>query len=123
MPSKHGNAGLLIKRGLYDNVRSFSELEKRISALGDENSKTVGDAFEIFVEGYVATHQKLQAETVWLVRSEFWAWYIFVVIVLIVFGAINGSLYPGPLAMGPVSYVTMAIVLGLILPSLAVSVR
>ncbi|MGC1750924.1 MAG: DUF805 domain-containing protein [Pseudolabrys sp.] len=44
-------------------------------------------------------------------------------LVLIVFGAINGSLYPGPLAMGPFSYVTMAIVLALILPSLAVSVR
>ncbi|MGC1703412.1 MAG: DUF805 domain-containing protein, partial [Pseudolabrys sp.] len=29
------------------------------------------------------------------VRSEFWYWYIFVAIVLIVFGAINGSLYPG----------------------------
>ena len=41
------------------------------------------------------------------VRSEFWYWYIFVAIVLIVFGAINGSLYPGPLAMGPFSYVTM----------------
>jgi len=57
------------------------------------------------------------------VRSEFWYWYIFVAVVLIVFGAINGSLYPGPLAMGPFSYVTMAIVLALILPSLAVSVR
>src|SRR5262245_30461372 len=67
MPSKHANAGLLIRRGLYDSLRSFAELERRISALGDENSKTVGDAFEVFVEGYLATHQKLQAEAVWLV--------------------------------------------------------
>src|SRR5262249_48998420 len=67
MPSKHANAGLLIRRGLYDNLHSFAELEQRISALGDENSKVVGDAFEVFVEGYLATHQKLQAETVWLV--------------------------------------------------------
>jgi superfamily II DNA or RNA helicase len=67
MPSKHANAGLLIRRGLYDNLHSFAELEQRISALGDENSKAVGDAFEIFVEGYIATHQKLQAEAVWLV--------------------------------------------------------
>jgi predicted helicase len=66
MPSNHANAGLLIRRGLYDNLHSFSELEQRISALGDENSKVVGDAFEIFVEAYLATHQKLQAETVWL---------------------------------------------------------
>src|SRR6202047_2723892 len=67
MSSKHANAGLLIRRGLYDNLHSFAELEQRITALGDENSKAVGDAFEVFVEGYLATHQKLQAETVWLV--------------------------------------------------------
>jgi superfamily II DNA or RNA helicase/DNA invertase Pin-like site-specific DNA recombinase len=67
MPSKHANAGLLIQRGLYDNLHSFAELEQRISALGDENTKIVGDAFEILVEGYLATHQKMQAEAVWLV--------------------------------------------------------
>ena len=67
MPSKHANAGRLVQRGLYDNLRSFAELEQRISALGDQNTKIVGDAFEVFVEGYLATHQKMQAETVWLV--------------------------------------------------------
>ena len=67
MPSKHFHAGQLIRRGLYDDLRSFVELERRISTLGDENTKIVGDAFEVFVEGYLATHQKLQAEAVWLV--------------------------------------------------------
>src|SRR5215469_8430948 len=67
MSSKHVNARELIQRGLYDDLRYFSELEQRISALGDENTKIVGDAFEVFVEGYLATHQKMQAETVWLV--------------------------------------------------------
>jgi superfamily II DNA or RNA helicase len=67
MSSNHSNAGLLIRRGLYDSLHSFAELEQRISALGDENSKVVGDAFEVFVEAYLATHQKLQAEVVWLV--------------------------------------------------------
>src|SRR5262245_53176109 len=67
MTSKHANAGLLIRRGLYDSLHSFAELEQRISALGDENSKAVGDAFEVFVEAYLATHQKLQAEAVWVV--------------------------------------------------------
>ena len=61
------NAALLIRRGLYDDLHSFTELEQRISALGDENTKVVGDAFEVFVEGYLATHQKMQAEAVWLV--------------------------------------------------------
>jgi hypothetical protein len=67
MPSKHFFAVPLIRRGLYDDLQSFGQLEERIRALGDENSKVVGDAFEIFVEGYLAIHQKLQADTVWLV--------------------------------------------------------
>ena len=67
MPSKHANAGPLIRRGLYDDLHSFTELEQRISALGDENTKIVGDALEVFVEAYLATQQKMQAETVWLV--------------------------------------------------------
>jgi hypothetical protein len=67
MPSKHVNAAPLIRRGLYDGLHSFAELEQRISALGDENTKIVGDALEIFVEGYLATHQKMQSEAVWLV--------------------------------------------------------
>jgi predicted helicase len=65
--SKHASALSLISRGLYDDLRSFAELEQRISNLGDENTKIVGDAFEIFVEAYLATHQKLQADAVWLV--------------------------------------------------------
>src|SRR6516162_8754284 len=67
MPSKHANAGLLIRRGVYDDLHSFAELERRIGTLGDENTKLVGDAFEVFVEAYLATHQKMQAEAVWLV--------------------------------------------------------
>jgi len=57
------------------------------------------------------------------VRSEYWYWYLFVAIVLIVFGAIDEWLHPGPLNIGPFSYVNIAVVLALILPSLAVSVR
>src|ERR1700693_4531718 len=67
MSSKHPYAAQLIRRGLYDDLLSFAQLEQRISALGSENTKFVGDAFEVFVEGYLATHQKLQALTVWLV--------------------------------------------------------
>jgi predicted helicase len=67
MSSKHSSAGQLIQSGLYDELRTFAELENRINALGDENTKAIGDAFEVFVEGYLATQQKMQAETVWLV--------------------------------------------------------
>lgn len=67
MPSKHANAGLLVRRGVYNDLHSFAEFEQRISVLGDENTKLLGDAFEVFVEAYLATHQKIQAETVWRV--------------------------------------------------------
>jgi superfamily II DNA or RNA helicase len=67
MSSKHSSAAQFIHRGLYDDLHSFAQLEQRISALGAENSKVVGDALEVFVEGYLATHQKLQADVVWLV--------------------------------------------------------
>ena len=66
MSSKHPYAAQLLRRGLYDGLQSFAQLEQRISALGDENTKLVGDAFEIFVEGYLVTHQKLQTDKVWL---------------------------------------------------------
>jgi uncharacterized membrane protein YhaH (DUF805 family) len=56
------------------------------------------------------------------VRSEFWYWYLFVGIVLIVFDGIDQWLYPG-VSMGPFSFVNMAAGLALILPSLAVSAR
>jgi hypothetical protein len=65
--SQHSSAASLISRGLYDDLHSFGELEQRITNLGAENTKIVGDAFEIFVEAYLATHQKLQVDTVWLV--------------------------------------------------------
>jgi hypothetical protein len=57
----------LIRRGLYDDLYSFAEFEKRVGDLGAENSKIVGDALEVFVESYLATNRKMQAETVWLV--------------------------------------------------------
>src|SRR6516225_8959935 len=48
MPSNHPSRGQLIRRGLYDDLYSFAELEKRIGELGSENSKIVGDALEVF---------------------------------------------------------------------------
>jgi hypothetical protein len=40
MPSKHVNARLLIQRGLYDDLRCFSELEQRIRNLGARIQKS-----------------------------------------------------------------------------------
>jgi hypothetical protein len=58
---------MLINKRVFDDLDSFRTLEDRISALGDENSKAVGDALEIFVEAYLATQPIAQCEQNWLV--------------------------------------------------------
>ena len=59
----HQQARKLIKRGIFDNVVSFRDLENRIAQ--QPTTKDVGDAFEIFVEAYLATQRIMQAEKVW----------------------------------------------------------
>ena len=44
MPSHHSAARHLISKGIFDELDLFRLLEDRLSALGDENSKVVGDA-------------------------------------------------------------------------------
>jgi hypothetical protein len=65
MPSQHYQARKLIRRGIFDDIRSFRDLEERIEQ--QPTTKDVEDAFEVFVEGYLATQRLMQAEKVWLV--------------------------------------------------------
>ena len=67
MPSQLDTSRAIIARGVFDGLQSFAQLEERISALGIENTKILGDAFEIFIEGYIATQQKFQVEQNWVV--------------------------------------------------------
>lgn len=46
--AKHSRAARFIKTGIFNGLNSFSELEKRISALPLEKER--GDAFEVFAE-------------------------------------------------------------------------
>ena len=62
MTSKHAQAPLLISQGIFDSVKTFQNLEQRISALIDTNTKAQGDAFEIFVEAYLATQPLQQCQ-------------------------------------------------------------
>ncbi len=64
--AKHPAAAIL-NHLLNDEVKSFSELERKIAALASENTKCVGDVFEAFVEGYLATNPKMQVQQVWIV--------------------------------------------------------
>jgi superfamily II DNA or RNA helicase len=67
MSSKHNQASLLISQGVFNDLKSFREFELRVSSLSDLNSKAQGDAFEIFVEAYLATQPILQCEETWIV--------------------------------------------------------
>jgi superfamily II DNA or RNA helicase len=67
MASKHSQAPVLISQGVFDSVKTFRDFEQRVSALFDTNTKAQGDAFEIFVEAYLATQPILQCQETWLV--------------------------------------------------------
>jgi predicted helicase len=60
---KHTKTNYFLKQGLFDGLKAFSDLEKRISALPDEKKR--GDAFEVFAEAYLATQPVMQAREVW----------------------------------------------------------
>jgi len=67
MPSQLDTSKAIIADGIFDGLQNFSQLEERISKLGDKNTKILGDAFEMFIEGYIATQQKFQVEQNWVV--------------------------------------------------------
>lgn len=60
---QHPQAALFAKKGLFKGLNSFQELEERISQIEEDKAK--GDAFEVFVEAYLATQRKHEAQTIW----------------------------------------------------------
>jgi hypothetical protein len=69
MVSQLRTASDIIGRGVFDVVPSFAVLEQRSAALGAENTKILGDAFEIFIEAYLATHPREQADEIHIVSQ------------------------------------------------------
>ena len=67
MTSKHYQAPSLISQKTFDGIKSFREFEQRVSNLFFTNTKAQGDAFEIFVEAYLATQPILQCQETYLV--------------------------------------------------------
>ena len=62
MTSRHPKARQLVEEGIFQNLRSFAQFERRVQALA--NTKQVGDAFEILVEAYLHTQPHMQAANV-----------------------------------------------------------
>ena len=65
MPAKHVKARHWVATGIFDALTSFHDFEQRINALAEEKDR--GDVFEIFVEGFLATHDIMQCVTHWVV--------------------------------------------------------
>ncbi len=67
MPSNHPRLKTL-PADLFAGLRTFRDLEERISALPDGGLQR-GDALEIFVEAHLQTHPLFQVEELWLVNQ------------------------------------------------------
>lgn len=61
----HYKAAHWIRQGLFDDLKSFAELESRINPIVEEKDR--GDVFEIFIEGYLATQSITQRVKHWVV--------------------------------------------------------
>lgn len=62
--ARHPKATIFVQRHLFTGLTSFAELESKIAALPDEQSRRA--AFEVFAEAYLATQRKHAAAQVWL---------------------------------------------------------
>lgn len=60
---RHPKAQSFVRLGLFAGLRTFSELERSIADLNDE--QVMGDAFEVFAEAYLATQRKHDAQQIW----------------------------------------------------------
>lgn len=69
MPSKHSQAAFWVSKGVFDSLTTFAEFEQRVTGLLETNTKAEGDAFEIFVEAYLATQPAMQSEDSWPVGA------------------------------------------------------
>ncbi len=63
MTVRHSASRRFIEFGLFDHLKTFAEIEARISALS--SNKERGDAFEVFAEAYLATQKINEAREVW----------------------------------------------------------
>ena len=62
---RHQCARAFTRAGLFRQLGSFADLERRIEQLPTEKER--GDAFEVFVEAYLSTDEMAQADEVWVV--------------------------------------------------------
>jgi hypothetical protein len=63
---KHPKTAKFVGRGIF-TLKSFKELEVRISALGD--NVEMGDALEVFAEAYFVTQRGVDPKDIWPIKK------------------------------------------------------
>jgi superfamily II DNA or RNA helicase len=67
VPAKNANIGKWSQSGIFNGPSSFLDFESRVNQLAEEKDR--GDAFEIFIEGYLATQAIAQSRQHWVVGA------------------------------------------------------
>jgi superfamily II DNA or RNA helicase len=67
MSALHSKASYWLRKGIFDDLRSFDAFEDRVNKIFEEKDR--GDIFEIFVEGYLATQTITQRIDHWVVGN------------------------------------------------------
>ena len=67
MSALNTKASFWIRQGIFDGLSSFEAFESRVNLIPEEKDR--GDAFEIFIEGYLATQTITQRVRHWVVGS------------------------------------------------------
>ena len=67
MSALHNKASYWIRQGIFDDLSSFEAFKSRVNVIPEEKDR--GDAFEIFIEGYLATQTITQRVKHWVVGS------------------------------------------------------
>ena len=63
----NSKAAYWLKKGIFDDLKSFDDFESRVNVVFEEKDR--GDLFEIFIEGYIATQAITQRVKHWVVGN------------------------------------------------------
>ena len=67
MGALHSRTSFWLKQGIFDDLSSFEDFERRVNRLPEEKDR--GDVFEIFIEGYLTTRPIAQCVKHWVVGT------------------------------------------------------
>ncbi len=67
MSALHPKSAHWVRSGMFDDLKTFADLEARVNIVPEEKDR--GDIFEIFIEGYLSTQAITQCSAYWIVGN------------------------------------------------------